>query len=183
MTSRSIVRFDISQVRVSSRGPQTTTLDGHITAGDGGPGAVLIVTVGNLAVYCYDLAAVRGFATAWCTAADFAPRVLPASVPTDDTQPGRGSPGVLLRVEGSPVRQRVNGIPAAASHNGLAHVRVGLDRLVIEAYDTESVHGWARCWAHAERVACRLWPESDAFDQADARERADIAKHGPAGIR
>lgn len=137
-------------------------------------GQVLTVSVGSLLAYCHDSASVVAYAAAWEVAADYATRLLPAAgrfEPTDD----RNRAALVLRLEGAPVRQQVNGIPAQATLTGLAHVRVALDRLVVHAYDLEAVRAWADGWAQAKADADRLWPQPDAFDLA---EQADQRRAG-----
>ena len=88
----------------------------------------------------------------------------------------------MLRLEGAPVRQQVNGIPPQATLTGLAHVRVALDRLVVHAYDLEAVRTWAQGWAQAKADAERLWPQPDAFDLAEqADQRRAARRRAPSG--
>jgi hypothetical protein len=143
---------------------------------------VLTVSTGSLAVYCGDSAAVRAFAAAWAAAATYAvqvrlPRVFDPVVPADTEHAG-----VLLRVSGSPAVQRVNGIPAGASPDGLPHVRVTLGSLVVRAYDRRAVTDLATAWAEAAGLAGRLWPEPDAFDRAERAVRDRIARRGAAAV-
>ena len=174
MPSTNSSRFDVVQMLLAVSGPQPVTLDGHLTTVRGLSSQVLTVSVGSLLAYCHDPASVAAYAAAWQVAAEYAPRLLPAAglfAPTED----RNRAALVLRLEGAPVRQQVNGIPAQATPTGLAHVRVALDRLVVHAYDVQAVRAWAEGWAQAKADADRLWPQPDAFDlaeQADQRRAA-----------
>jgi hypothetical protein len=122
---------------------------------------------------------VRAFARAWAAATYAVQARLPEAFDRAEPDPaGRSSAAVVLRVSGAPMVQRNNGIPAGASPNRLAHVRVGLDRLVVRAYDRRAVADLAAGWAEADATAARLWPEADAFDLAEQAARDQIARLG-----
>ncbi len=135
------------------------------------------MTIGNLLVYCYDADVVAAHTTSWQVALEIAQRFLPTGtsehVPVD-----RNEASVILRLSGKPVPQRVNGIPAQASPDGMAHMRVAVGPLIVTAYDLEAVTSIARGWSHAQTTAAKLWPDPDAFDQAELAERKRIARFG-----
>ncbi|MGQ0632498.1 MAG: hypothetical protein ACT4P1_15875 [Sporichthyaceae bacterium] len=174
-------RFEITQITAQIAGHQPYTLHGHIHTRAGIPAEVLTVSLGAIAIYCHDLASVSAFAAAWRVAAGFAGPVLPARARWDNAAPGQdlNSAGVILRVSGAPTtRHQVNGIPAAASPNGAAHVRVAVGSLVVHAYDLAAVTSWNTAWTHAEHTALRLWPTRDAFTTAEDTARERIARTG-----
>jgi len=157
--------------------------DGTVTTRHGRPRDLLTVSVGALVVYCYDLAAVRAFAAIWRSALAFTPHDLPDTARAGSTPAGqdRHHVGVLLRVQGTPHIHKFNGIPAEATAPGIPHVRVEVGCLTVHAYDRAAVQSWADCWAVAETTGLRIWPDPDSFDQAEAAERARIARRGSTG--
>ena len=176
-----MARFDITQVRINVAGGQPFFVEAHCTTRSERLNEVVNVSLGSIAVYAYDLAAVRRFATAWRAAIGFAPRVVPeVAASTAGPDEDRKHAGLILRVAGAISPYRVIGIPAGASPNGVPHVRVELGRLVVHAFDAAAIRSWTRAWDDAEKLALRLWPERDAFDLAEERERAQIARTGRA---
>lgn len=172
-----MVRFDVSTVQVGTAGSSEFVVDAHITTRTRKISDLITVAVGNALVYAYDLAAVRGFATACRTALGFMPAEMPAELPPTTAGPVRDRNGasVVLRVEGAPGKAKINGLGAAY---GPPRVRIELDRLVIDYYDQAALRAWADGWADVEKLALRLWPDPDVFDQAEARERKRIARAG-----
>lgn len=84
----------------------------------------------------------------------------------------------MLRVEGTPDPYRVNGIGAAASRTGIPHVRLQIARLVVNIYDRAALTAWTEAWTTVEHTAARIWPQLDAFEEAEQWERRQIAKTG-----
>jgi hypothetical protein len=82
---------------------------------------------------------------------------------------------VWPKVEGRPSVHRINGFGAAYGH---PHVRIHLDRLIVRFFDLDGLLSWVAGWDDVERLALRLWPEPDAFERAEARERLRIARTG-----
>jgi len=153
-------RFEVVRVQVDIAGPQAFTLDAHVTTRTGQPSEVIAVNLGQLVVYVYDLIAARAFAAAWRTAQGFAPPRLPEHVERAAIGAGETSQvGMLLRVEGTPDRQKINGIAAGASLNGLPHVRVELGCLSVHAYDLDALRTTGEAWTAVERTAERFWPD------------------------
>jgi len=176
---RAVIRFEVSQIQVRIAGPQPREIDATITTRHRRARDLLTVSLGALVVYCYDLPAVRVFATAWRSAMDYTgPLRLPETI-----RPGinrvaidRNHAGILLRIAGAPSVHRLNGVPAHVSFESIPHVRVEIGRLIVRAYDVTAVRSWAAAWADAEQAALRIWPDPDSFDQAENATRARIAR-------
>ena len=170
-------RFDVSQVQVDVAGSQKFVLDAHITTRTGKPSEVISASLTGLSIYLYDLAAVRAFASAWNMAQRFVPVGMPerARPIMESTQ---SHVGLLLHVSGAPTPRRINGVAVGASPTGKPFVRVEVGLLTVLAHDLTSIRTAAASWAEVERMALRVWPEPDAFDQAEARERATVARTG-----
>ncbi|WP_344607112.1 hypothetical protein [Sporichthya brevicatena] len=175
-------RFDVSQIQVDVAGTQKFVLDAHITTRTGKPSEVITASIPGLAIYLYDLAAVRAFASAWNMAQRFVPVGMPerARPVLESTET---SVGLLLHVAGTPNRRRINGVAAGASPTGKPFVRVEVGLLTIHARDLTSIRTAAASWADVERMALRMWPETDAFDQAEAEARKAVARSGEAARR
>ena len=175
-------RFDVSQIQVDVAGTQKFVLDAHITTRTGKPSEVITASLPGLAIYLYDLAAVRAFASAWNMAQRFVPVGMPqmARPVLESTET---SVGLLLHVAGTPDRRRINGVAAGASPAGKPFVRVEVGLLTVHARDLTSIRTAAASWADVERMAVQMWPDADAFDQAEAEERKLIARTGQNGKR
>ena len=170
-------RFDVSQVQVDVAGSQKFVQDAHITTRTGKPSEVLTASLPGIAIYLYDLAAVRAFASAWNSALRFIPVGMPKLArPVQESTESRV--GLVLHVAGTPDRRRINGVAAGASPNGKPFVRVEVGLLVVHARDLTSIRTAAESWTAIEQTALRMWREGDAFDQAEARERTGIARRG-----
>ncbi|HEX3829805.1 MAG TPA: hypothetical protein VHV82_21290 [Sporichthyaceae bacterium] len=179
-------RFEVSSVTVRVAGPQPSTVDAHLVTRATGRHRwvepMLTITLSGLMVHCLDLAAVTAFADTWTTAAAGAERFLPCRGGHGPGAPGydRNQVGVLLRLAGRPDRLAWNFIPAGAAASGSAHVRATVAQLTVLAHDLDAVHAWAQTWEAARSTAASIWPEPDAFSEAEARDRNRIAR---AGIR
>jgi len=168
--------FDVSQIALNLSGPQTFTTDAHtIRRNHRAAAEMIVVTVGSMLIQVHDLAAARAFATACRTAAGFVPSEFPQRLAETSNEDLRGTPGVLLSVEGAPSVHRVHGLGAAY---GVPHVRIHLDRLLVRFFDLEALLSWVTGWEDVERRALGVWPDPDAFDDSLARERVYIAKTG-----
>ncbi len=175
-------RFEISQITADIAGTQTFTLDAHITTRDQGKkiSDVLTVTLGGLVYYCHDAHVIRSFAKAWAAATDYASPVLPACAGfTGGPGYDRYHAGIIMRVAGTPARQpAITVVPTDASPTGAPYVQVGTGSLIVRAYDLAAVRSWAEGWATAEHAANRIWPDPDAFEDAETGERNHIARTG-----
>jgi hypothetical protein len=168
--------FDVSRISINVTGAQTFTNDAHVTTrADRTPAELISVTVGSLLVQVHDLPAARAFATACRSASGYLPATFPHRAPNPVADAEGRTPGVVLRVEGSPSVNRINGFGAAY---GAPHVRIHLGRLVVRFFDLDALLSWSAGWDDVERLAQRLWPEPDAFERAEARERLRIARTG-----
>lgn len=175
-------RFDVSQVQVDIAGTQKFVLDAHITTRTGKPSEVMTASVPGLSIYLYDLGAVRAFASAWNQALRFVPVGMPERA-RPVLESTATSVGLVLHVAGTPERRRINGVAAGASPSGRPFVRVDVGLLTVLAHDLTAIRTAAASWADAERMAKRMWPEPDAFDQDEALERKAIARTGEKGKR
>ena len=174
--SRQTCRFEVRQILIGAAGEQRAVVDGQVTTRARSPHQTISVMIGDLLVYCRDLASVRAMTAAWQVAAEFALQIVPV-----DVRPLRRNlhgAGIVLRVQGNPGTHKVLGIPAAGHPLGIPAVRVSVGPLTVDAHDRAAVTCWHRTWAEALEIATRLWPEPDAFDQAEARERDLIARYG-----
>jgi hypothetical protein len=175
-------RFDVIRVQVDIAGTQKFVLDAHITTRKDKPSEFITASLTGVAIYLYDLAAVRAFASAWNAAQRYVPVGMPEQLtPWDEASDPRV--GLLFHVEGTPRRRRINGIAAAASPLGKPFVRVEVGPLVVHAHDLLAIRTTAESWAEVERLARRVWGEGDAFDQAEAKERKALARTGNAAAR
>jgi hypothetical protein len=175
-------RFEITNITAEIAGEQAFSLDAHITTRGPVPSDVVTVALGGLLVYCHDAASVRAFARAWADVLQVATGH-PALPHLAEFAAGPGwdrhHTGIVLRVAGEPrTKPSTNVIASGASPTGVPHARVSIDRLTVHAYDLTSIQAWADGWATAENAADRIWPTPDAFDEADNRERARIARSG-----
>jgi hypothetical protein len=170
-------RFDISRVQVDIAGTQKFILDAHITTRTDKPSEFITASLTGLAIYLYDLAAVRAFASAWNAAQRYVPVGMPERVtPWEESSDPRV--GLLLHASGTPRRRRINGIAAGASPFGRPFVRVEVGLLVVHAHDLTAIRTAAQSWAEVERLGLRVWGEGDAFDQVEAKEGKAIARTG-----
>ena len=170
-------RFEVSQIQVDVAGTQEFVLDAHITTRAGKPSEVITASMPGLAIYLYDLAAVRAFASAWNMAQRFVPVGMPEQA-RKRLESTEASVGLLLHVAGTSHRRRINGVAAGASPTGKPFVRVEVGLLIVHARDLTAIRTAAASWAEVERMALRMWPEPDAFDQAEAQARKAIARGG-----
>ena len=176
-----MARFDLTQVRINIANGQPYVIDSHCTTRTQRLNEVVSVSFGSIVIYAYDLKVTQGLAAAWRIALGFASRVVPETLSTmrgPDTD--RNHAGLILRVAGTLSPNRINGVPAGASYNGIPHVRVELGRLVVHGFDAEAIRSWSQAWDEAEKLAQRLWPVPDAFDEVVAEERQRIARTGQA---
>lgn len=170
-------RFEVRQILISAAGEQRAVVDGQVTTRTRRPHQTVSVMLGDLLIYCQDLISVRAMTTAWQVAAEFAPQIAPPTVqPLRHNQHGAG---IVLRIQGNPQTHKVLGVPAAGHPLGIPAVRVSVGPLTVDAHDRAAVTCWYRTWTEALEIATRLWPQPDAFDLADARERELIARFGP----
>jgi hypothetical protein len=168
--------FDITRISISLTGPQTFTADAHVTTRpDRTPADMIAVTVGSLLIQVHDVPAARAFATACRSATGYLPATFPRTAKAVSDTDREHTPGVVLRIEGAPSIHRIHGFGAAY---GAPHVQIHLDRLVVRFFDLDALLSWVAGWEDVEKLAKRLWPEPDAFDRAEARERLRIARTG-----
>ena len=173
----SACRFEVRQILISAAGEQRAVVDAQVTTRARSPHQTVSVMIGDLLIYCRDLVSVQAMATAWQVAAEFAPQIVPTTA-----RPLRRSlhgAGIVLRIQGNPQTHKVLGVPAAGHPLGIPAVRVTVGPLSVDAHDRTAVTCWHRTWTEALEISTRLWPEPDAFDEAEARERDLIARYGP----
>jgi ABC-type amino acid transport substrate-binding protein len=140
---------------------------------NGGPkdSGFVAVTVGTTLTYCYDLAAVESFATAWAEAVTRPTQWL--SETTDDLPQSVGCQLTMqVSVAGSmPTDVRL--VAAQASAEGVAHLAVRVGRIVTVVFDKSALAGYRQAWAEALDYGRRIFtnPEPDAFDEIENRIR------------
>lgn len=146
---------------------------------NGGPkdGGYVAVTVGTTLTYCYDLAAVESFATAWAEAMTRPTQWLAESA--DELPHGNGCQlTVQVSVVGTqPTDVRL--VAAQASPEGRAHIAVRVGRVVTVVFDRLALAGYRQAWAEALDYGRRIFsnPEPDAFDEIENRIRERERRH------
>jgi hypothetical protein len=175
-------RFDVARVQVDIAGTQNLDVDCHVVTRAGQPSKVLTASLGGIAIYLYDLAAVRAFAAAWNMALRFVPAGLPdLAAPVPEST--KLHVGLLVHLAGTPDRRRINGVAASVSPSGKPFVRVEVGVLQMHAHDLTAIRTAAESWTGIEKLARRTWPNLDAFDEVDVRDRARIARTGKVAKR
>lgn len=146
---------------------------------NGGPkdSAFVAVTVGTTLTYCYDLAAVESFATAWAEAVTRPTQWL---ADTSDDLPL--SVGCQLTMQVSVVGSLptdVRLVAAQASAEGRAHLAVRVGRIVTVVFDKSALAAYRQAWSEALDYGRRIFtnPEPDAFDEIENRIRERERRH------
>jgi hypothetical protein len=169
-------RFEVSLISVRVSGVARHKVEGHVQSRSRGLVEFLTVAIGDLVVYCYDAASVQSFVTAWGQALRYASKVpLPEKI--EHPEPAWHRAGVIVRAEGVTDHQ-VHGFPARLSPSGSAAVRVRVGALQVYAHDLDAVRCWDSAWQGALLAGRRLWPQPDAFDEAEQQSRRRMERYG-----
>ena len=169
-------RFDVNLISIRTAGRQRHQVEGHVQTRNRSLVEFLTVMVGDLVVYCYDAASVQSFVTAWTSALHYA-RHLPLPEKVEQPEARWHRAGVILRVEGTAPHQ-VHGFPARISPTGRDAMRVRVGALQVYAHDLAALRSWDAAWQGALLAGRRIWPQPDAFDEAEQQSRRRMERYG-----